>query len=192
MVAANPLSSSCLRVGHRSCRNVGAEGSIFKRTPHSGLQKWCAYSPPGWEKHPIWPSVWRSSLRTGKRLELDRTGPEKNRTAVSVFDIQKSKTTKRLVFLDWFRPVQTSPLYPLITPSNVAKGHVNWLKTDWDISNFVKSLSKLIWFIFISLSILAQFGCSCATFEAYINPKPITISKMWQKLVLDQLRPGPV
>jgi len=35
------------------------------------------------------------------------------------------------------------------------------------------------------LSILAQFGCSWATFEAYINPKPITISKMWQTLVLD-------
>jgi len=32
-------------------------------------------------------SVRRSSLRTGKRPELDRTGPEKNRTAVLVFDI---------------------------------------------------------------------------------------------------------
>jgi len=98
---------------------------------------------------------------------------------------------KRLVFLDRFRPVQTGPLYPIITPSNVAQGHVNWLKTDWDISNFVKSSSKLISFIenFISLSILAQFGCSWATFEAYINPKPITISKMWKKPVLDRSKP---
>ena len=102
---------------------------------------------------------------------------------------------KRPVFLDRFRPVQTGPLYPIITPSNVAQGHVNWLKTDWDISNFVKSSSKLIWFIenFISLSILAQFGCSWATFEAYINPKPITISKMWKKPVKTRtsLKTGP-
>ena len=32
-------------------------------------------------------SVWKSGLRTGKRPGLDRTGPEKDRTAVLVFDI---------------------------------------------------------------------------------------------------------
>jgi len=35
----------------------------------------------------VFVSVWKSGLRTGKRPELDRTGPEKDRTAVLVFDI---------------------------------------------------------------------------------------------------------
>ena len=54
-------------------------------------------------------SVCKSSLRTGKRPQMDRTGPEKNRTAVLVFDISKSKTAKRPVFLDQFRPVTCTP-----------------------------------------------------------------------------------
>ena len=56
------------------------------------------------------PSVWKSGLRTEKRPQLDRTGPEKDRTAVLVFDIYKSKTAKRPVFVNRSRPVQTGPL----------------------------------------------------------------------------------
>jgi len=70
--------------------------------------------------------------------------PEKDWTAVLVFEILKSKTTKRLVFVNWFRPVWTGLLYPSITPLNVVQGHVNRLKTDRDIPNFVKSSYKLI------------------------------------------------
>jgi len=79
-----------------------------------------------------------------KKTGKNQTKTGKDWTAVLVFEILKSKTAKRPVFVNQFRLVWTGILYPSITPLNIAQGHVNWLKTDQDIPNFVKSSYKLI------------------------------------------------
>ena len=69
-----------------------------------------------------WPgiesSALRSGLKTGKRLEKNRTRTSLLKTAVLVFSNFKIKDRKRPVYMDRLRPVKTGFLYSLITPSN--------------------------------------------------------------------------